>query len=42
MEVKVEKEEKKKVLGGRPLHEGWQLYHFEKLHGDKNRKFKKL
>lgn len=37
MDSKPEKVEKKKTMGGRPHHEGWQIYHFEKVQGDKGK-----
>lgn len=39
MEIKpaMEQHEKKRNMGGRPTHEGWQLYHFEKVEGDKGK-----
>ena len=37
MELKAEKVEKKKTCGGRPHHEGWQIYHFEKVQGEKGK-----
>ncbi|CAG9812005.1 unnamed protein product [Chironomus riparius] len=35
--LKVEELNKTKKAGGRPTHEGWNLYHFEKVEGDKGK-----
>lgn len=35
--IKIEEASKPKKAGGRPTHEGWNLYNFEKVEGDKGK-----
>jgi hypothetical protein len=35
--IKTQDNGQKKKFGGRPTHEGWNLYNFEKIEGDKGK-----